>query len=81
MPLTKKAMVLFDPEKYRRLKEIARKQHISVGEVIRKAIDEMVLKRSTEDERLEAAKRLTAPEEGFMEWAEIEKIIAKAHGG
>jgi hypothetical protein len=63
MPLTKKAMVLFEPEKYRQLKEIARKEHISVGEIIRKTIDEMVLKRSTEDERLEAAKRLTAPQE------------------
>ncbi|TSA06306.1 MAG: ribbon-helix-helix protein, CopG family [Deltaproteobacteria bacterium] len=81
MPLTKKAMVLFEPEKYRQLKEIARKEHISVGEIIRKAIDEMVLKRSTEDERLEAAKRLTAPKEDFMEWAEIEEIIARAHGG
>jgi predicted DNA-binding ribbon-helix-helix protein len=80
MPLTKKAMVLFEPEKYRQLKEIARKERMSVGEIIRKAIDEMVLKRSTEDERLEAAKRLTAPKEDFMEWAEIEKIIAKAHG-
>jgi intein/homing endonuclease len=81
MPFTKKAMVLFEPEKYRRLKEIARKQNISVGEIIRKAIDEMVLKRAAEDERLEAAKRLTVAEEDCVEWAEIEKIIAKAHVG
>lgn len=61
-------MVLFEPEQYKQLEEVAKKTAcISIGQIIRKAVDEMVPKRSTEDKRLEAAKRLTTAEEDFVE--------------
>ncbi len=79
MPLTKKAMILFDPDQYKQLQEISMREHISVGQIIRKAVEEMVLKKTTEEERIDAAKRLTSAKEEFVDWEKIEETIAKAH--
>jgi hypothetical protein len=45
MPLTKKAMVLFDEKQYKRIAAFAKSRHLSVGQVIRDAVDAVVLKR------------------------------------
>lgn len=46
MPLTKKASVLFDQKQHERIADFAKTHHISVGEVIRNAVDAVVLKRA-----------------------------------
>lgn len=83
MTLTKKAMILFDPDQYRKLEEKAKLRKTSVGALIREAVEHTIL---GEDEfskkrRLEAAKRLVSVEEDLLSWEEIEKLIAQGHRG
>ena len=77
MPLTKKAMVLFDEKKYKRIAEFAKSRHISVGQVIREAVDAVVSKKGGSEERIKAAMRLTATDAG-ADWDEFERTVMKA---
>lgn len=79
--LTRKAMILFDPEQYRKLEEEARRRKSSVGTLVREAVEKAVLGKSkvTLDERIEAAERIVSAREEIPEWEEIEKLIARGH--
>ena len=79
--LTRKAMILFDPEQYRKLEEEARRRKSSVGTLVREAVEKAVLAKSkiTLDERIEAAERIVSAREEIPEWEEIEKLIARGH--
>lgn len=75
MALTKKVMILFDPERYQRVAEEAKQRHCSVGALIREAVDKGVLKESevSKSTKLEVAARLISREEEVPEWDTIEK--------
>jgi len=79
--LTKKVMILFDPEKYKVLKLKARMQKKSVGALVRDTIEKVVIldERDVKKEKMEAAKRIISAEEESVDWEEIEKLIAKGH--
>ncbi len=81
MALTKKVMILFDPEKYKVLKLKARMQKKSVGALVRDTIEKVVIldERDAKKEKMEAAKRIISAEEESVDWEEIEKLIAKGH--
>jgi Arc/MetJ-type ribon-helix-helix transcriptional regulator len=79
MALTKKTMVLFDPEQYRELEDIARRERTSVGEIIRRAVKQITLARHSIEARREAARELVAAEEDIGPWEEVEKTMAKGH--
>ncbi len=81
MPLTRKVMVLFDPERYQKVAEEARKRHSSIGALVREAVDREVLKESesSRNTKFEAAARLISMKEDVPDWAEVEKLIARGH--
>jgi hypothetical protein len=81
MPLTKRVMVLFDPERYQRLQEEAKQRQCSTGTLIREAVEKGILQKgeASKSTRLEAAKRLTSMREDIPEWDEMEKLIAQGH--
>lgn len=79
MPLTKKAMVLFDDEQYKKLEEYARSHHVSVGKIIRDSVNTVILKKGNVEKRIQAAVRLTSAEEDTVDWDEFEKTITKGH--
>ncbi|MDI6688936.1 MAG: ribbon-helix-helix protein, CopG family [Actinomycetota bacterium] len=83
MSLTKKAMILFEPEQYRKLEEKAKLRGVSVAALIREAVEKTVL---AEDEvskkvRMQAAQRIISAQEKLPTWEEIEELIARGHGG
>ncbi len=80
--LTRKAMILFDPEQYRKLEEEARRRKSSVGTLVREAVEKAILAKSkvvSHDERIKAAERIVSAQEEIPEWEEIEKLIARGH--
>jgi hypothetical protein len=81
MPLTKKAMVLFDEKQYKRIEDFARKRHISVGQAIRDAVDAVVLKKGGAEERMQAAVRLTSATDADADWDAFERSVMKGHAG
>jgi len=83
MGMTKKVMVLFDPEQYQRLAEHARFKGISVGSLIRQAADKVLAENDDEarEIRMQAARRLIDAEETVMEWDEIERMLERGHQG
>lgn len=81
MPLTKKAMILFDEEQYKRVADFAKAHHTSVGEVIRNAVDAVVLKKGNAEERMKAAMRLTSAQDADADWDEFERSLLKGHAG
>jgi len=81
MPLTKRVMILFDPERYQKLEEVTRQRHCSIGALIREAVEKGVLERgeASKNTKLEAAKCLISMEEDVPDWDEIEELIARGH--
>jgi len=81
MKLTKKAMILFDPEEYYQVEKIAKKQGVSVGALVREAVKKTILSRedTKKEFKMKAAQRFVQAEEEIPEWEEIEKIIEKGH--
>lgn len=81
MGLTKKVIVLFEPEQYERIKRRARLQGVSVGNLIRQAVDNLLAQGWVPDkeERLKAARRLTEAQEEVLEWDELERLLERGH--
>ena len=81
MPLTKKVMVLFDPERYQKVVGEAKRRGCSVGALIREGVDKGILEKAevSKSTKLEAAARLVSREEEIPEWDRIEKVIAQGH--
>ncbi|HIE12090.1 MAG TPA: hypothetical protein EYP63_01480 [Desulfotomaculum sp.] len=81
MGLTKKVMVLFDPESYKLVEEQARQMKISIGQFIRDAVDRALAEESKPDKtaRMQAARRLTAAKEAVIEWDELERVLERGH--
>ncbi len=79
--MTKKVMVLFDPEQYERVREEARQKGITVGALIRQAVARELARRELPGRkgRLEAARRLVGAQEEVLEWDELEHRGGGAH--
>lgn len=76
--LTKKVMVLFEPEKYKKLEKYAFLHETSVGALIRESVEKVILKDDlSKEKRIKAAQRLVSAEEDMPEWEELEKTFLK----
>lgn len=81
MSLTKKVMILFDPDKYKKLELKARLHKKSVGALIRDTMEEndMPDDEISRKKRMDAARRIVSADEKSVEWKEIERLIAQGH--
>ncbi|HXD53380.1 MAG TPA: CopG family transcriptional regulator [Solirubrobacteraceae bacterium] len=71
--LTRRTQLLLDDELHERLRRLAEERGISLGALIREAIDEK-LAQGTRDARAEAAQRLLAAEPMPVEdWSEMKR--------
>lgn len=78
MPLTKRVEVLFDPEHYRIIEQLARSQGKTVGALVRKAVEQVYLGPSLE--RRKAAVRDLLAMKSDLTWEEAKEIIEKDVG-
>ena len=76
MALTKRVEVLFDPEEYRLVAELARSRGETVGALVRRAVAQHYLKPSKE-RRLQAVERIIALNEDFGTWEESKEAISR----
>lgn len=76
--LTKKTTILFTPELYRQLHNIAKTLKISVAELLRQAAIKQYLL-SDKKRRLEAVKHLSQIGGPVSDWETMEKEIIKSH--
>jgi len=76
MALTKRVEVLFDPEEYRLVVEIARSHGETVGALVRRAVAQQYLKPSQE-RRQEAVRRIVALSVDFGSWEEAREAASK----
>jgi len=74
MTLTKRVPVLFSPEEYNKLKDLAKKKKKPVGSFIRESI-EGTLKAEEQKKRLQSFARLKAMELNLPEWEAVEEFL------
>lgn len=74
--LTKRVEILFEPERYALLEEIARARNTSVGALVRMAVDSELLV-PTVEEKMAAVSRLTSQNTEFGSWEELKEEIGK----
>ena len=73
MALTKRVEVLFDPEHYRIIEQLARSQGKTVGALVRKAVEQVYLT-PTMEERKAAVQGLLS-EHSDLSWEEAKRIL------
>ena len=78
MPLTKRVEVLFDPDHYRVIEQLARSEGKTVGALVRKAVEQQYLRPNVERRR--AAVRDLLSMESDLTWEEAKEIIEKDPG-
>jgi len=79
MAATRRTQLLMDPGEYRQLRAVARKQRISVAELIRSAVRQSYLAPPPDRQRLvEAILALKLPK---MNWKKLKREIEAAHAG
>lgn len=76
--LTKKTTVLFSPDLYRQLQDVARVFKISVAELLRQAAIKQYLL-SDKKRRLEAVEHLSKIGGPVSDWKTMEKEIIRGH--
>jgi hypothetical protein len=76
MSKSKRAQVLFEPDAYERLEDIARRQGVSVGELIRRAVEEAFFSSpETRRRALDGIRSMSIP---LPDWEELEEEILDA---
>ncbi|MGD1102365.1 MAG: ribbon-helix-helix protein, CopG family [Terriglobia bacterium] len=78
MRATRRTQILMNPEEYRRLRDLARKKKISVGELIRSAVRTTYLEPRSADKKaaLEEILRMNLP---AISWRRAKKEIEAGH--
>lgn len=81
MLLTKKAVILFNPDQYEKLKQKAKLRGTSVAALIREAAGRIILEEdeSIREKKLSAAREIVAGEDDSMEWDQLENIVTRGH--
>ena len=75
--LTKRVEVLFDPEDYRAIEELARSQGQTVGSMVRQAVKHQYLSPSMEQRRTAIQRFLSLPETDLGTWDEAKAAIER----
>ena len=78
MALTKRVEVLFDPEHYRVIEQLARSQGKTVGALVRKAVEQVYLKPTLEQRS--AAVQGILSEQSDLTWEEAKRILERQVG-
>lgn len=81
MALTKKALILFEPQQYLKLKKEAEKRNTSIGSLIREVINKEISvenKISVKD-KINIAKKFISANEDIQNWGKIEQEISKGY--
>lgn len=78
MPFTKRVEVLFDPENYRTLEQLARSQGKTVGALVRKAVEQQYVWPAMERRRAAVDELLKM--EIDISWEEAKEVIEKDPG-
>ena len=78
MGATRRTQILMNPEEYRRLRDLARKKKISVGELIRTAVRTTYFEPRSADKKaaLEEILRMNLP---AISWRRAKKEIEAGH--
>ena len=78
MGTTRRTQILMKPEEYRRLRDLARKRKVSVGELVRTAVRATYLEPRSVDKRaaVEAILRMNLP---AISWRRAKKEIEAGH--
>ncbi|MBI4336908.1 MAG: hypothetical protein HY683_03660 [Chloroflexi bacterium] len=74
MALTKRVEVLFNPEEYRLVEELARSRGETVGSLLRRAVQQQYLRPALK-ERQKAARRIIGQKVDFGEWEDVKAAI------
>lgn len=74
MALSRRVEVLFSPEQYELLEEIARNRKESLGGLLRKAAERMYLQGRREEKR-EAIERLLSDESDLGVWEDVKRDL------
>lgn len=78
MALTKRVEILFDPEHYRMIEQLASSQGKSVGALVRKAVEQVYLMSTLENRKAAVAGILS--EQSDLTWEEAKIILEKDVG-
>ena len=78
MPLTKRVEILFDPDHYRMIEQLASSQGKSVGALVRKAVEQVYLT-STLEKRKAAVDGILS-EQSDLTWEEAKIILDRDVG-
>jgi hypothetical protein len=80
MGTTRRAHVLMNPQEYRRLRELAKREKVSVGELIRTAVRKTYLAPNRADKKpvVEAILQMKLP---VGSWKRARREIEAAHAG
>ena len=78
MALTKRVELLFEPEQYALLEELARSRKDSVAALVRNAVEQVYLQ-STREAKREAFEWLTTQNIDFGSWEEIKDQMDKEY--
>jgi len=76
MSLTKRVELMFDPEDYARLEEIARSRGESVAALIRRAVESYYLQPDLEKKH-KAVQYIISQETDFGSWEEVKEAIGR----
>ncbi len=77
MALTRRVEVLFDPEDYRAIEELARSFGQTVGSLVRQAVERQYLRPTLEQRRAAIHRFLNMPEVDLGTWEEAKAAIEK----
>ena len=78
MALTKRVEVLFDPEEYRMVADIARARRVTVGALVRRAVEQIYLKPGLEQRQAAVEGILT--EQSEVTWEVARNLLEREVG-
>jgi len=78
MARTQRAQILMEPEEYRRLQSLARREKTSVGELVRRAVHECYF--TSPADRRRAVEEIVSLELPLANWDEMEQEILEGRG-
>lgn len=77
MPNTRRVQILMEPEEYERLEQVARRRHISLGELLRQAARSCYPR--AEEERVAAADAIASMNLGAGSWEDAKQAIEEGY--
>jgi hypothetical protein len=80
MPVTRRTQLLMEPDEFRRLRALARRNKTSVAELIRTAVREKYLTPAQPDRKALVA-AIVNMNLGDMDWDKVRSEIEDAHAG